>query len=63
MLRKYQLDPSHVMEYKPLELQEDMMYTEQPIQMLDKKKKQVLWTKAILLVKVLCICNSQEETT
>lgn len=51
------------MEYKPLELQEDMMYTEQPIQMLDKKKKQVLWTKAILLVKVLCICNSQEETT
>ena len=51
MLRKYILDPSHVLNYKPLKIKENLTYKEVPIQILDQKD-QVLHTKTISLVKV-----------
>ncbi|GKV36288.1 hypothetical protein SLEP1_g44436 [Rubroshorea leprosula] len=37
VLRKYEPNPSHVINYEPLELKEDLSYTEQPTQILDRK--------------------------
>ena len=51
MLRKYIPDPSHVLNYKPLKIKENLTYKEVPIQILDQKD-QVLHTKTISLVKV-----------
>ena len=34
MLRKYIPDPSHVREYEPIQVQEDLTYQEQPVQIL-----------------------------
>ena len=51
-LRKYLPDPNHIISYQPLQLQEDMTYIEEPIQILDRKEKQ-LRSKIISLVKVL----------
>ena len=39
MLRKYVSDISHVLKYKPLDLSSELAYEEQPVQILDKKKK------------------------
>ena len=52
MLRKYILDPSHVLEHEPIEVHEDLSYEEQPMQILDRKDK-TLCNKVIPLVKVL----------
>ena len=38
-LRKYVPDPSHVLNYSPLQIQEYLSYTEEPIQILDRKEK------------------------
>lgn len=38
MLRKYMCDPSHVLEFEPLQINEYLSYDEQPVQILDKKK-------------------------
>ncbi|KAM6542235.1 hypothetical protein CsatB_006682 [Cannabis sativa] len=62
MLRKYVSDPMHVMSYEALELQPDLSYDEQPVQILDKKEK-VLRTKTIPLVKVLWRNSKVEEAT
>ena len=61
-LRKYISDPSHVLSYSPLQLQEDLSYTVEPVQILDRKEK-VLRNKAIPLVKVLWRSQEIEETT
>jgi len=61
-LRKYVPDPSHVLKYSPLQLQEDLSYTVEPVQILDRKEKQ-LRNKAIPLVKVLWRSKEIEETT
>ena len=37
MLRKYILDPSHVLNYEPLKIKENLTYEEVPIQILDCK--------------------------
>ncbi|XP_042962447.1 uncharacterized protein LOC122296712 [Carya illinoinensis] len=37
MLRKYVLDPSHIIDYEPLQIQEDMTYAEEPVRILEKK--------------------------
>jgi hypothetical protein len=37
MLRKYVPDPSHVIKYEPLQLQEDLTYEEIPVKLLDCK--------------------------
>ncbi|PKI41878.1 hypothetical protein CRG98_037748 [Punica granatum] len=52
MLCKYIPDPSHVLSYQPVELNEDLTYEEEPVEILDRKE-QVLRTKRISLVKVL----------
>jgi hypothetical protein len=52
MLRKYMLDPSHVIRYEPLQLQGDLAYKEVPVKVLDRRVQE-LRTKSIPLVKVL----------
>ncbi|GKV48743.1 hypothetical protein SLEP1_g55542 [Rubroshorea leprosula] len=62
VLRKYEPDPSHVINYEPLELKEYLSYTEQPIQILDRKEK-VLRNKTVSLVKVLWRHHSENKAT
>ncbi|XP_057487534.1 uncharacterized protein LOC130773607 [Actinidia eriantha] len=62
MLKKYVFDPSHVIEYQPLEIREDLSYVEQPIQILDQRD-QVLRNKVIPLVRVLWRNHTTEEST
>ncbi|KAI5316249.1 hypothetical protein L3X38_045425 [Prunus dulcis] len=62
MLRKYIPDPSHVLEEQRIELQEDLTYVEQPVQILDRKM-QVLRSREIPLVKVLWRSHTVEEAT
>ncbi|KAL4032922.1 hypothetical protein IC575_006005 [Cucumis melo] len=52
MLRKYVPDPSHVVDYEPLEIDENLSYTEQPVEVLAREVK-TLRNKEIPLVKVL----------
>lgn len=59
MLRKYIVDPDHVIEYEPLQIHEDLTYEEVLIQILDCKE-QVLRIKRIPIVKVLW-CNHRVE--
>ena len=40
-LRKYVSDPDHIVSYGPLRIQQDMSYTEEPMQILDRKEKQL----------------------
>ncbi|MDV3191337.1 MAG: hypothetical protein Q8832_02795, partial [Candidatus Phytoplasma australasiaticum] len=35
LLKKYNLDVNHVIEYEPLEIQKDFSYMEQPVKILD----------------------------
>ena len=47
-LRKYIPDPSHVLSYSPLQVQEDLSYTVEPVQVLDHKKRSNCGTKRSL---------------
>ncbi|CAL2250755.1 unnamed protein product [Prunus armeniaca] len=60
MLRKYMPDPSHVLEYQPVELEEDLSYEEQPVQILDRKEQR-LRSRSIPVVKVLWRSQTVEE--
>ncbi|PKI53581.1 hypothetical protein CRG98_026031 [Punica granatum] len=62
ILRKYIPDPSHVLSYQPVELNEDLTYEEEPVEILDRKE-QVLRTKRIPLLKVLWRSHTREEAT
>ncbi|KAL0536899.1 hypothetical protein IC582_025862 [Cucumis melo] len=62
MLRKYVPDPSHVVDYEPLEIDENMSYTEQPVEILAREVK-TLRNKEIPLVKVLWRNHRIEEAT
>ena len=62
MLRRYILDPSHVLRDQPVELREDLAYEEIPVQILDQRE-QVLRNKTIPLVKVLWRNQVMEEAT
>ncbi|KAM6566962.1 hypothetical protein CsatA_026090 [Cannabis sativa] len=62
MLQKYVLVPSHVLSYKALELQPDLSYQEQPVQVLNKREK-VLRNKIIALIKILWRNSEVEEAT
>ena len=37
MLRKYISDPSHVIEYEPIQLKKDLSYEEHPVRVMDRK--------------------------
>ena len=52
MLKKYILDPSHVLREQPVQLKENLTFEETPVQIIDRKE-QVLRSKVIPLVKVL----------
>ncbi|KAL0536185.1 hypothetical protein IC582_025124 [Cucumis melo] len=51
MLRKHVPDPSYVVDYEPLEIDENLSYTEQPVEVLATEVK-MLRNKEIPLVKV-----------
>jgi len=59
-LRKYIPDPSHVI--NPIQVQENLSYEEQPIQILDRREKQ-LRKKTLPLVKVLWANHESSEAT
>lgn len=60
-LRPYVLDASHVLQHEPLQLREDLSYTEQPVRILERKDK-VLRNKVIPLVKILWNYDTEEAT-
>ncbi|XP_028058547.1 uncharacterized protein LOC114262383 [Camellia sinensis] len=62
MLRKYESDPSHVLDWTEIEGDEDVSYEEKPIQILDTTE-QVLRGKTISLVKVLWHLHGIEKDT
>ncbi|GFS37772.1 hypothetical protein Acr_00g0053850 [Actinidia rufa] len=62
MLRKYELDSSHVLDWGDLDVNEDVTYEERPICVLDTRD-QVLRGKTIPLVKVLWLHHGIEEAT
>jgi hypothetical protein len=62
MLRKYILDPSHVLKYESLQIGGDLSYQEQPVQILDRRG-QILRSKTIPLLKVLWRNHLHEEAT
>ena len=62
MLRKYELDPSHVLEWRDLELEADVSYVERPIRILDTLEH-VLRGRVIPMVKVLWTHHGSDEAT
>ena len=62
MLRKYMADPSHVVEYEPLQLKGDLSYEEQPTRILAKEVK-ALRNREIAMVKVLWQNHQFSEAT
>ena len=62
MLRKYILDPSHVLREQPVQLKENLTYEETSVQIVDRKEY-VLRTKVISLIKVLWKNHEREAAT
>ena len=62
MLKHYLPDSNHVIEYEPIEIQPDLSFVEQPVQILDKKER-VLRNKSVSLVRVLWRNPKVEEST
>ena len=62
MLRKYIMDPSHVLQPQAVELSEDLTYDEFPVEVVDRQIRQ-LRTKDIPMVKVLCSNHTTEDCT
>jgi hypothetical protein len=61
-LRKHVHDPRHIVDFEPLQVQDDLKYEELPVQILDRKE-QKLRTKTIPLVKVLWRNHVVEEAS
>ena len=61
-LMKYILDPDHTIVSKPIEITEDLVYEECPVQILGHRIKQ-LCNKQIPLVKVLRTNHTSQEAT
>ena len=62
LLKKYHLDPTHVLQPEDLEIDESLTYKEQPVQLLDREVKE-LRRKKIPLVKVLWRNYGVEKAT
>ncbi|XP_057471062.1 uncharacterized protein LOC130759863 [Actinidia eriantha] len=62
MLKKYEPDPSHILEWSELELEADASYGEKPIQIIDTREK-MLKGKMIRLVRVLWNNFGGKEST
>ncbi|XP_071917037.1 uncharacterized protein [Coffea arabica] len=62
MLKKYHPDPSHILQSESIEIDETLTYEEKPVELLDRKMKE-LRNKRIPLVKVLWRNHGIEEAT
>ncbi|XP_062085370.1 uncharacterized protein LOC133791458 [Humulus lupulus] len=62
MLRKYTPDPSHIIGYEAIPLQENVTYEEQPIRILARELK-VLRNREIPVVKVLWWNHREDGAT
>ncbi|TYK21768.1 pol protein [Cucumis melo var. makuwa] len=62
MLRKFVTDPTHVVDFEPLQINENSSYEEQPIEILAREVK-MHRNKGIASVKVLWRNHRAEETT
>ncbi|KAL0551866.1 hypothetical protein IC582_010955 [Cucumis melo] len=62
MLRKYVTNPSHVVDYKSLEIDENLSYAEQPVEILAREVKMPR-NRGIPLVKVRWRYHKVEEAT
>ncbi|KAL4025841.1 hypothetical protein IC575_014247 [Cucumis melo] len=62
MLRKYVADPTHVVDFEPLQVSENLSYEEQPVEVLAREVKK-LGSREISLVKVLWQNHGVEEAT
>ncbi|XP_060674882.1 uncharacterized protein LOC132804488 [Ziziphus jujuba] len=62
ILCKYVHDPSHVMNFEPLQLNTYLTYEELPLRIVYQKEKE-LRTKTIALVKALWTNHTVEEAT
>ncbi|KAA3473726.1 reverse transcriptase [Gossypium australe] len=62
MLRRYRSDPSHVMPVAEIEVNLDLSFEEEPVQILDRDVK-VLRRKSVPLAKVLWQNHGTEEAT
>ncbi|KAA0041691.1 pol protein [Cucumis melo var. makuwa] len=62
MLRKYVADPTHVVDFEASQINENLSYEEQPVEILAREVKR-LRNRGISLVKVLCRNHGVEEAT
>ncbi|KAL0540968.1 hypothetical protein IC582_020994 [Cucumis melo] len=62
MSRKYVTDPSHVVDYESLEIDENLRYSKQPVEVLAREVK-MLRNREIPLIKVLWRNHRVEEAT
>lgn len=62
MLWIYEMEPSHVIDYEPMNTQSDLFYEEKPVAILETREK-VLQKKIVRVVKVLCEHYNQMEVT
>ncbi|XP_026428638.1 uncharacterized protein LOC113324533 [Papaver somniferum] len=62
MLRRYNADPSHVIEWRDLQLNDDTSYVEKPL-WIAGTREHVLRTKTIKMVKVIWQHQPLEEAT
>lgn len=62
ILKKYNPDLKHVIEYSPIEIQSDLSYIEQLVEILDQREK-TLRNKTVSLVRVLWRNPMVEEST
>ncbi|KAA0047517.1 pol protein [Cucumis melo var. makuwa] len=62
MLRKYVANPTHVVDFEPLQIKENLSYEEQPVEILARELKMLRY-RGIALVKVLRRNLGAEEVT
>ncbi|XP_031258854.1 uncharacterized protein LOC116116962 [Pistacia vera] len=62
LLRKYVSDPLHILQANEVELKDELIYEERPVQILDRRIKE-LRNKKVLLVKILWRNHNVEEAT
>ncbi|KAL4020587.1 hypothetical protein IC575_019368 [Cucumis melo] len=62
MLRKYVPDPTHVVDFEPLQISENLSYEEQPVEIMAREVKK-LRSREISLVKVFWRNHGVEEVT
>ncbi|TYK01557.1 pol protein [Cucumis melo var. makuwa] len=62
ILRKYVVDQTHVVDFEPLQMNENLSYGEKPIEILAREVK-MLHNRGIALVKVLWRNHGAKEAT